>query len=54
VKALHRAGIDNSTYHRPVGDSPRYYKDYTRILNTLNTSMRQASVLGKNDPVACG
>ncbi|HEX2170873.1 MAG TPA: glycogen debranching protein GlgX [Dehalococcoidia bacterium] len=29
-------GIDNMTYYRLVGDSPRYYMDYTGTGNTLN------------------
>jgi len=29
-------GIDNASYYRLVGDSPRYYMDYTGTGNTLN------------------
>ena len=29
-------GIDNPVYYRTVGDSPRYYMDYTGTGNTLN------------------
>ena len=36
-------GIDNSTYYRLQGDSPRYYMDYTGCGNTLN--MRHPQVL---------
>ncbi|EQD24427.1 MAG: Glycogen debranching enzyme GlgX [Leptospirillum sp. Group IV 'UBA BS'] len=36
-------GIDNATYYRLVGDSPRHYMDYTGTGNTLN--MRHPQVL---------
>lgn len=36
-------GIDNSNYYRLVGDTPRYYMDYTGTGNTLN--MRHPRVL---------
>jgi isoamylase len=34
-------GIDNTTYYRVVGDSPRYYMDYTGTGNTLNVQQPQ-------------
>jgi len=36
-------GVDNASYYRLVGDSPRYYMDYTGCGNTLN--MRHPRVL---------
>jgi len=36
-------GIDNTSYYRTVGDSPRHYMDYTGTGNTLN--MRTPRVL---------
>jgi len=36
-------GIDNTAYYRVVGDSPRYYMDYTGTGNSLN--MRHPQVL---------
>jgi glycogen operon protein len=36
-------GIDNAAYYRLVGDSPRYYMDYTGTGNSLN--MRHPNVL---------
>ena len=35
-------GIDNRTYYRLVGDSPRHYFDYTGTGNTLNVRHPQA------------
>jgi isoamylase len=34
-------GIDNATYYRLVGDSPRYYMDFTGCGNTLNMQSPQ-------------